>query len=389
MEDSMLNTSSLFKKKNEEKEDWENTEDWEPVSNDRRKKKILPKTEPPLQVEEEEEVDLAKFEKPMDPIYRMSELIQNNVCIHCMGMGKCREGTKDHGDVYFPDEIREFIMNPRKISSLNEFLKKNVPKNDLFKSYTLSYTICLFNHCRKHCKHCRAGRSGILKDQDGTELWYCYPELTRVQKNRTIILGLHIDLELKIGSSVEALWKPDHCPILSDDEKTESSSFMTPAKLTVSDFPKTVEVSGEPMPLASTEWLDIAKKAPSRDAILSPISNVSSSSGLAPRGEERKTFVRNASISSATFEEMKNLIHTQCEMIERLMKKSEMMEQSMLDLHVRISEIQKENRVVREEFEYNQTYRDIRSLLKEGNQLITEKIMKTHHYRYMVIGEYF
>lgn len=368
----MISTSQLFQKKEEDETDWE------PVVSDRRKKKILPKSEP-IQPVEEEEVDLVDLTMKEVPTFRMSELIRANVCIHCMGAGKCREGSKDHSGVYFPDEIREFILNPRKISSLDSFLKKNVPKNDLFKPYTISYTICLFNHCRKHCKHCRAGRSGFVKDEDGTELYYCYPELTRVQRNRNLILGLHIDLELKMGSSVEAQWKPDHYPILSEEEELISTNM--------------VRRDETPMMITTTEWLDIAKKAASPDAILSPVSKtvsqVSSPVEDDRRSSIRQNRYRQDTVSFSVFEEMKQMMEIQREMIEKLMEKTFMMEQSMIRLNVKLSEIQKENREVREEFEYNQTYRDIRSLLKEGNQLITEKIIKTHQYKYVVLGEHF
>jgi hypothetical protein len=372
MEETMMSTGNLFQKKEEDETDWE------PVVSDRRKKKILPKSET-IQPEEVEEVDLADLRNREVPTFRISELIRENVCIHCMGVGKCREGSKDHSGIYFPDEIRDFILNPRKIVSLDLFLKKNVPKNDLFKSYTISYTICLFNHCRKHCKHCRAGRSGSVKDEDGTELFYCYPELTRVQRNRNLILGLHIDLELKMGKVVEALWKSDHYPTLSEEEELISTNL--------------VRKDETPLMISTTEWLDIAKKAASPDAVFSPVSKTVSQIST-PVEEERK-FVsrpnrqRFDTVPFPIFDEMKQMMENQREMIEKLMEKTFMMEQSMISLNVKLSEMQKENREVREEFEYNQTYRDIRSLLKEGNQLITEKIIKTHQYKYLVLGENF
>lgn len=365
----MISTAKFFLQKKEE-------DNWEPVVSDRRKKKILPKSEPILQVEE---VDLVDSMNKEVPIFRMSELIRANVCIHCMGVGKCREGSKDHSGIYFPDEIREFILNPRKIVSLDLFLKKNIPKNDLFKPYTISYTICLFNHCRKHCKNCNAGRSGFVKDEDGTELWYCYPDLTRVQRNRNLILGLHVDLDLKMGSTVEALWKPDHYPILSEEEELISTNIVR------TDVPSMI--------ITTTEWCDIAKKPASPDAILSPVSktfsHVSSPVEEDRRSSIRQNRYRTDNVSFAVFDEMKQMMENQREMIEKLMDKTFMMEQSMISLNVKLSEIQKENREVREEFEYNQTYRDIRSLLKEGNQLITEKIIKTHQYKYLVLGEHF
>ena len=371
MEESMMSTSNLFQKKEED--------DWEPIISDRRKKKILPKLEQ-IQPVEEEDVDLVDLTKREVPKFCMSELIRQNVCIHCMGLGKCRDGSKDHSGVYFPDEIRDFILNPRKIASLDIFLKKNVPKNDLFKPYTISYTICLFNHCRRHCKNCNAGRSGFVKDEDGTELYYCYPELTRVQRNRNLILGLHVDLELKMGSIVEPHWKPDHYPILSEEEELISTSMVRPDVVS-------------PMMITNTEWLDIVKKPVSPDAILSPVSK-SVSQVLNPVEDDRRHFARQNRprtdmISTHIFDEMKHMMENQREMIEKLMDKTFMMEQSMISLNVKLSEMQKENREVREEFEYNQTYRDIRSLLKEGNQLITEKIIKTHQYRYLVVGEHF
>jgi hypothetical protein len=372
MEESMMSTSKLFQKKEEDETDWE------PVMSDRRKKKILPKSEP-IQPVQEDEVDLVDLTNREVPTFRMSELIRQNVCIHCMGLGKCREGSKDHSGIYFPDEIRDFILNPRKIVSLDTFLKKNIPKNDLFKPYTISYTICLFNHCRRHCKNCNAERSGFVKDEDGTELYYCYPDLTRVQRNRNLILGLHVDLELKMGSVVEAQWKPDHYPILSEEEELISTSLVRPDET--------------PMIITTTEWLNIAKKPASPDAILSPVSK-SVSQVSSPVEDDRRSSIRQNryrqdNVSFSVFEEMKQIMESQREMIEKLMDKTFMMEQSMISINVKLSEMQKENREVREEFEYNQTYRDIRSLLKEGNQLITEKIIKTHQYKYLVLGEHF
>jgi hypothetical protein len=218
-----------------------------------------------------------------------------------------------------------------------------------------------------------------VKDEDGTELFYCYPELTRVQRNRNLILGLHIDLELKMGKVVEALWKSDHYPTLSEEEELISTNL--------------VRKDETPLMISTTEWLDIAKKAASPDAVFSPVSKTVSQIST-PVEEERK-FVsrpnrqRFDTVPFPIFDEMKQMMENQREMIEKLMEKTFMMEQSMISLNVKLSEMQKENREVREEFEYNQTYRDIRSLLKEGNQLITEKIIKTHQYKYLVLGEHF
>ena len=248
MEDTGEMMSTRLRKKEEEID-----ESWEPVKNDRRKKKIIPKLETESQIQnEDEDVDLTELPKKSETTFNLSELIRENVCIHCLGIGKCREGTKDHSGIYFPDEIREYISNPRKMESLDSFLRKNVPKNPIFQPFQISYSICLFNHCRKHCKHCRAGRSGFVKDEDGTELWYCYPELTRVQRNRNLILGLHIDLNLKIGSSHSGEWKPIHYPILTEQEEEEIAKKE-------SEFISTKIVKNIPSPI-STEWLEIAKK---------------------------------------------------------------------------------------------------------------------------------
>jgi hypothetical protein len=216
--EEMISTKILKK----EDDEW-----WEPVVNDRRKKKILPKSETPVistdlaTNSQEEEVDLTELPTKQEVSYHLSELIRENVCIHCMGIGKCREGPKDHSGVYFPDEIREYISNPRRMKSLDDFLKKNTPNLPVFQPYQISYSICLFNHCRRHCKNCRSNRSGFVKDEDGTELWFCYPDLTRVHKNR-LILGIHIDLEVKIGSSTHSgQWKPLHYPILTEEEEEE------------------------------------------------------------------------------------------------------------------------------------------------------------------------
>ena len=124
--------------KKDEEDEW-----WEPVVNDRRKKKILPKPETPV-ISQEEEVDLTELPTNKDVSYHLSELIRENVCIHCMGIGKCREGPKDHSGVYFPDEIREYISNPRRMKSLDDFLKKNPPNHPLIQPYQISYSICLF-----------------------------------------------------------------------------------------------------------------------------------------------------------------------------------------------------------------------------------------------------
>ncbi len=348
--------------------DFDLDESWEEVNSDRRKKKIMPKIE-------EEEVDLVDFSKAETQTYYLSQLIREQVCIHCMGTGKCREGDKTHSGVYFPDEIREYISNPNKMKSLDLFLKKNTPKDDQFRPFKISYSICLFNHCRKHCKHCRAGRSGIMKDEDGTEIWYCYPDLTRVQKNRYLMIGLHIDLELKMekNGSHTGMWKSDHCRIVEEETETMLMTSME-----------------SPIVLGSSQWLEIAKKAPSPNALLSPASkSISEESFSSEKRPIQRSIRPRENTMPPIFEEMKKMIESQREMIEKLMNKTEMMEQSLIDMHVKLSDIQKENRDVREEFQYNQFYRDIRSLLKEGNQIVAEKIMKTHQYKYIVLGDHF
>ena len=94
-------------------------------------------------------------------------------------------------------------------------------------------------------------------------------------------------------------------------------------------------------------------------------------------------------ILPSVFEEMVHIMESQRQMIEKLMDKTHMMEQSLIDLNIKLSDIQSENRMVREEFQYNQSYRDFRSLVKEGNNMVMEKILKTHHNRYRIYGEYF
>jgi hypothetical protein len=166
---------------------------------------------------------LRQRETEDEKVYVLSNLIQNEACIHCM-VGKCRERSKDHSPVYFPDQIMGYIRNPVLIKTLDETLKRHPIELDILKPYQLRYSVCMFNHCRKGCKNCRANRFSTMDIGDDTILYFCYPPLDKLNKN-IVTLGLHIDIQLtQMGTRYEMNWRTKHNEIMEDIETSSPMS---------------------------------------------------------------------------------------------------------------------------------------------------------------------
>jgi len=166
---------------------------------------------------------LKQHETEDEKIYVLSSLINNEACIHCM-VGKCRERSKDHSPIYFPDQIMGYIRNPLAIKTLDETLKRHPIELDILKPYQLRYSVCMFNHCRKGCKNCRANRFSSIDIGDDTILHFCYPPLDKLMKN-IVTLGLHIDIQLtQIGNRCEMNWRTKHNEIVDDIETSSPMS---------------------------------------------------------------------------------------------------------------------------------------------------------------------
>jgi hypothetical protein len=165
--------------------------------------------------------------------YVLSQLIHNDACIHCM-VGKCRERSKDHSPVYFPDQMMGYIRNPLTIKTLDETLKRNPIELEILKSYQVRYSVCMFNHCRKGCKNCHANRFSSMNIGDNI-LYICYPPLDRITRN-TITVGLHIDMQMnQIGNRYDVVWRTKHNEIL---EENETESVSSPISSNVSPIVK-------------------------------------------------------------------------------------------------------------------------------------------------------
>ncbi len=183
-------------------------------------------------------------ENDVESTYVLSELIQNEACIHCM-VGKCRE-RKDHSSIYFPDKIMGYIRNPLSIKTLDETLKRNPLELEVLKPYQVRYSVCMFNHCRKACKNCRANRFTSIDMGDDSVLYVCYPSLDRITRN-TVTVGLHIDMQLNfVGNRHDVVWRTKHNEI-PDDIETESIS-------------SPISSNASPMVENGNKWASVVKR---------------------------------------------------------------------------------------------------------------------------------
>ena len=187
--------------------------------------------------------------------YILSELIKNDVCIHCMN-GNCREGSKSHSDVYYPDGFTAYIKNPLLIEDLDNILKKNPIQDEKFQKYTIHYSICMRNHCRNRCKL----NHGVLhfKDESGVEgdIHYCYPDLNILHRKK-IVLGLHIDVQYIDTQSKQPdiSWKSKH-NILGEDEYDAVKEIVVEETPMIQEDLKIKEESKSPKVL--TTWAKLA-----------------------------------------------------------------------------------------------------------------------------------
>jgi len=216
---------------------------------------------------------LKQHETEDEKIYVLSSLIHNEACIHCM-VGKCRERSKDHSPIYFPDQIMGYIRNPLAIKTLDETLKRHPIEVDILKPYQLRYSVCMFNHCRKGCKNCHANRFSSIDIGDDTILYFCYPPLDKLMKN-IVTLGLHIDIQLtQMGSRYEMNWRTKHNEIVDDIETSSAQSLrlsvMKPSDSSATPFGRWLSPLGcafspmssnsSPMMENRNKWSSIVKK---------------------------------------------------------------------------------------------------------------------------------
>ncbi len=175
-------------------------------------------------------------EKKREGTFLLSKLIEDYVCIHCM-QGKCREGSKNHSNVYYPDGYTSYIKNPLLIQDLHDIIKKNPIMDEKFKGYAIQYSICMRNHCTKRCK---LNHSFILfKDDNGDEgkIHFCYPDLHLLHRKK-IVLGLHIDVKYieTNGKQPDILWMPLH----NEEEAIKEEPLPIPIKEEESVVKKTL-----------------------------------------------------------------------------------------------------------------------------------------------------
>ncbi len=343
--------------------------------------------------------------------YVLSELIKSDACIHCMS-GKCREGSKSHNQVYFPDGFKSYIKNPLIMQDLDDILKKNPIKNEIFNGLTFGYSICMRNHCRKRCK---LNHEKIqFTDENGfkNELYFCYPDLNMINR-RKIILGLHIDVMYIDYSNKkeEVSWKPKHhefeegleptppvkmveeniLPTEEENKPTVKNVLSTWAKLVASTKEEEKELKIDvPPPLSESKT--------QKDSSLDTSSMFSSPS----RRPNSTNFRGNPAIN-----ELLDIVKQQQKMIEDESKKTDLlmeMNQKLIRLNESYQDqlyvlrsdmsqlkesIKKTNEIhklVSKTVDSREKYKLFTEFLKDSNNSITEQIVMTNYDRYVVFN---
>lgn len=354
--------------------------------------------------------------------YILSELIKNDVCIHCMS-GNCREGSKSHSSVYYPDGFTAYIKNPLIIEDLDDILKKNPIQDEKFQKYAIHYSICMRNHCRNRCKL----NHGVLhfKDESGIEgeIHYCYPDLNILHRKK-IVLGLHIDVQYMETHSKqpEISWKSKH-NVLSEDDNlspdmdimflSESSKELTKKTEDNDENKKNVEDEKSKSPKVLTTWAKLASlnveenklkiEIPSPSLDKKPhVDSVETNSIFSLRRHNSPPFKGNP-----IFTELLTLVKSQQERLEEESKKVDTliemnmklirMNESyydqmsvlrydmklMKDSMLKMDEIHK---MVSKSVDSREKYKLFSEFLKDSNNSITEQIVTTNYDRYIVFN---
>ncbi len=355
------------------------------------------------------------IEQKREGTFFLSTLIEDFVCIHCM-QGKCREGSKNHSAIYYPDGYTSYIKNPLLIQDLDDILKKNPITDEKFKGYSIQFSVCMRNHCAKRCKM----NHGKLhfKDENGKEgeLYYCYPDLNILHR-RKVVLGLHIDIKYieSIGKQPDIQWMPLHnefelekiekieveeeAPPMKEEENVVKKTLTTWAKLVA--ITKKEEEDDEVPKVKSELKIDTSSPHPTKKQQVDSI-DTNSILSFSSRRPNSTPFRGNPVIN-----ELLEIVKKQEEKLLEESKKTDM----LIDINqklVRLTEgyqdqltvlrsdmkIMKESlgkmndihKMVSKSIDSREKYRLFSEFLKDSNNSITEQIVMTNHDRYLVFN---
>ncbi len=341
--------------------------------------------------------------------YVLSELIQNDVCIHCMS-GKCREGSKSHSPVYFPDGFKPYIKNPLIMQDLDDILKKNPIKNEKFNGFTFAYSICMRNHCRRGCK---LNHEKIqFTDENGLteDLYFCYPDLSMIHRKK-IILGLHIDMKYIDYSNKkeEVSWKTKHHdfeeglePIshehISKNESITKEEEKPVVKNVLSTWAKLVASTKEEENELKIEVPSPSDKPTPKDSSFETNSQFSS-----PLRRPNSTNFRGNPVINELLDIVKNqqkMIEDESkktdllmEMNQKLIRMNESYQDQLYVLRLDMSQLKESvkktneiHQLVSKSVDSREKYKLFTEFLKDSNNSITEQIVMTNYDRYVVFN---
>jgi hypothetical protein len=359
------------------------------------------------------------IEQKREGTFLLSTLIEDYVCIHCM-QGKCREGSKNHSTVYYPDGYTSYIKNPLLIQDLDDIIKKNPITDEKFKGYAIQYSVCMRNHCAKRCKM----NHGILhfKDDNGKEgkLFYCYPDLNIIHR-RKIVLGLHIDIKYteSIGKQPDIQWMPLHnefelekierIEVVEEEpiEKEKEEEEGNVVKKTLTTWAKLVAITkkeeeDDEVPKGKSELkIDTSSPHPTKKQQVDS-NETNSILSFSSRRPTSTPFRGNPVIN-----ELLEIVKKQEEKLLEESKKTDM----LIDINqklIRLTEgyqdqltvLRSDMKLMKESFgkmndihkmvsksiDSREKYRLFSEFLKDSNNSITEQIVMTNHDRYLVFN---
>jgi hypothetical protein len=354
-----------------------------------------------------------KDEDKREGTFLLSKLIEDYVCIHCM-QGKCREGSKNHSNVYYPDGYTSYIKNPLLIQDLNDIIKKNPIMDERFKGYSIQYSICMRNHCARRCKLNHSYL--VFKDDNGDEgkIHFCYPDL-HILHRKKIVLGLHIDIKYveTNGKQPDILWMPLHNeeeafieeikkePLeIKAEESTVKKTLSTWAKLVAT---KTVEENDDHLPSTGKTELKIDTTSPHLTKKQQVESTETNSILSFSTRRPNSTPFRGNPVINELFEIVKKQeerlkeeskkIDLLVEMNQKLIRMTESYQDQfsilrsdmkiMKDTQGKMNDIHK---MVSKSIDSREKYRLFSEFLKDSNNSITEQIVMTNHDRYIVFN---
>lgn len=398
----LSNVRNLFEKLTEPEDDSSNLISGKSTSESIHTKKVV------------EEEDLEGWElvnekriKPKNEevgtTYILSDLVKNEACIHCMA-GKCREGSKSHCSVYFPDGLTSYIKNPFMILELDDIIKKNPLNEEKFNGYSITYTICMRNHCRNGCK-LNHGKIQFM-DENGIkeEIYYCYPDMSMIHRKK-IVLGLHMDIQYidYSGKKADISWKPKHHKF-----GEEEVHIREPVLEVVKPEEKSV------VKATLSTWAKLAAKTKEevedelKIEILSPMdkkhameSNDTNSMFSSPLRRPNSTQYKGG---NPVFTELLNIVKSQQGKLEEESKKTDLlmeMNQKLIrlnesyqdqlyilrsDMKLMKDSLNEIHRMVSKSVDSREKYKLFTEFLKDSNNSITEQIVMTHYDRYVLFN---